>query len=74
MPDRKYRRCQECGVVSQASAFRRVAFSAQVSPDTRYRCPGCGDEAPMWAFLPAELPAEAEGPGGTEPSQPGTES
>ena len=50
--------------MSQASAFRRVAFSAQVSPDTRYRCPACGYEAPMWAFLPAEAPAEGEGAGG----------
>jgi hypothetical protein len=57
-PRRIYRRCQECGIVSRASTFRRVPATA-VSWDRtaeRVRCPGCGYIGRRVEFPTAEGP------------------
>lgn len=56
-----YRKCQQCNVVNQASAFKRATGSTLVGPERRVVCPACGYTAPAWAFVPVEKPAEDEG-------------
>jgi len=55
-----YRRCQECDAIHAASAFKRTMKATMTGPGRQVRCPACGYEAPMWAFLPAEHAAEGE--------------
>jgi uncharacterized Zn finger protein len=57
---RTYRRCQECGAVRAAIDFKRVSGKPDYGVERRVTCPACGYMAPIWAFLPAEPPAEGE--------------
>ncbi len=54
----KYKRCQECGAVNQANAFKRAPKTPMAGPDRTVVCPSCGYTAPAWAFVPVEKPAE----------------
>ena len=61
--ERKYRRCQECGHVAAASAFRRVLQQGmRFAAELRVICPGCGYVAPYWAFVEVEPPRGERAP------------
>ena len=67
------RRCPACGVVRAAAAIKRAPGVGRFGVPVQSRCADCGHVALRSAFLQAEAPAEGEGPGGTEPSEPGGE-
>jgi len=54
MPNRKYRRCQECATVRRAGEFKRAPKSDLIGPERRVVCPA-------WAFVTVEKLAEQEG-------------
>ncbi len=56
-----YRRCQECNAVRAASELKRTPKSTIVGTERKVRCPACGYEAPMWAFLPVPVEKPTEG-------------
>ena len=62
--ERKYRRCQECGHVDAASAFRRAPKqrTLPIGPQLRVVCPGCAHIAPYWAFPEIEPPRGEQAP------------
>ena len=62
--ERKYRRCQECGHVAAASAFRRAPRQGTLPLGTEVLvvCPGCGHVAPYWAFPLTEPPRGERAP------------
>ncbi len=71
MPKRVYRRCPSCGEASRASALTTGGTAAHFGVDRPATCPACGHIAPAREFARVPKPAEGEGAGGAEPTQPG---
>jgi hypothetical protein len=64
MPRRtkRFRRCPSCGVIRQATEFRRATGTGDaVGQLQRRTCPVCGHIAPLLAFTIVEQPKPDQG-------------